>query len=438
MAGSGEPRIALDVGEDAVYFDNPDLPATRSEMALPLKVRGEVIGVLDVQSEEPAAFTDEDVAVLQTMADQIALAIENARLLREAQERLQEVNLLLGRREQEVWKRLAAKRARWGYVYNGVEVAPKQEAEGLEAEPHMMVPLQTRGGPIGRLVVSLPDHPLTPDEEALIQQVAEQAGLALENARLFQEMQQTLAEMEALYRASRAIGEATSMQGIVQGAAEVAAALGFSACSLTLVTATDEAGVPVRGDIYSVLSGEGGFVSIPPIRDFPITDRVAAQGVLEDSELVLIYEDAADPQSPMPEAVRETMRNMGMRGMVTLGLTTGGRPLGFLTFSSLEPLAGLTEERIRRVRTVADQVSIAVERRRLLEQTLQRAERERLRAEIASRVRASTNVDTILQTAIRELGRALRASEGLIRLQIGDGAGSVGGGAEEDEYADVE
>ena len=438
VAGSGEPRIALDVGEDAVYFDNPDLPATRSEMALPLKVRGEVIGVLDVQSEEPAAFTDEDVAVLQTMADQIALAIENARLLREAQERLQEVNLLLGRREQEVWKRLAAKRARWGYVYNGVEVAPKQEAEGLEAEPHMMVPLQTRGGPIGRLVVSLPDHPLTPDEEALIQQVAEQAGLALENARLFQEMQQTLAEMEALYRASRAIGEATSMQGIVQGAAEVAAALGFSACSLTLVTATDEAGVPVRGDIYSVLSGEGGFVSIPPIRDFPITDRVAAQGVLEDSELVLIYEDAADPQSPMPEAVRETMRNMGMRGMVTLGLTTGGRPLGFLTFSSLEPLAGLTEERIRRVRTVADQVSIAVERRRLLEQTLQRAERERLRAEIASRVRASTNVDTILQTAIRELGRALRASEGLIRLQIGDGAGSVGGGAEEDEYADVE
>jgi len=68
-AGRGEPRIALDVGEDAVFFDNPDLPRTRSEMALPLKVRGQVIGVLDVQSTEEAAFSEDDVAILQTMAD---------------------------------------------------------------------------------------------------------------------------------------------------------------------------------------------------------------------------------------------------------------------------------------------------------------------------------------------------------------------------------
>jgi FOG: GAF domain len=81
VAGTGKPRIALDVGEDAVFFSNPDLPHTHSEMALPLKVGERVIGVLDVQSVEPSAFTDEDVAVLQTMADQIALAIENARLL---------------------------------------------------------------------------------------------------------------------------------------------------------------------------------------------------------------------------------------------------------------------------------------------------------------------------------------------------------------------
>jgi nitrate/nitrite-specific signal transduction histidine kinase len=57
VADSGHPRVALDVGEDAVFFDNPDLPRTRSEMALPLRVRGEVIGVLDVQSTEAAAFT---------------------------------------------------------------------------------------------------------------------------------------------------------------------------------------------------------------------------------------------------------------------------------------------------------------------------------------------------------------------------------------------
>lgn len=81
----GQARIALDVGEEAVRFDNPLLPETRSEMALPLIARGRVIGALTVQSGEPQAFSDEDISVLQTMADQVANAIENARLLQETE-----------------------------------------------------------------------------------------------------------------------------------------------------------------------------------------------------------------------------------------------------------------------------------------------------------------------------------------------------------------
>ncbi len=80
VAGSGEPRVATDVSSDAVFFRNPDLPDTRSEMALPLRVQERVIGVLDVQSTQPAAFTEEDVVVLQTMADQLAVAIANGQL----------------------------------------------------------------------------------------------------------------------------------------------------------------------------------------------------------------------------------------------------------------------------------------------------------------------------------------------------------------------
>jgi signal transduction histidine kinase len=80
VAGTGEPRIALDVGKDTTHFANPDLPATRSEMALPLVSRGRVIGVLDVQGVHEAAFSEEDIAALRTMADQLANAIENARL----------------------------------------------------------------------------------------------------------------------------------------------------------------------------------------------------------------------------------------------------------------------------------------------------------------------------------------------------------------------
>ncbi len=94
VTGSGEPRIAHDVGADAVYFRNPNLPATRSEMALPLRIGEKTIGALDVQSQEPAAFDQEDVAILQTMADQLAVAIENARLFEATQRQLDELSIL--------------------------------------------------------------------------------------------------------------------------------------------------------------------------------------------------------------------------------------------------------------------------------------------------------------------------------------------------------
>jgi GAF domain-containing protein len=78
-----EARIALDVGEEAVFFKNPHLPDTRSEMALPLVVRDEAIGAVTVQSVEEAAFSEADIKSLQAMADQLAVAIKNARLLKE-------------------------------------------------------------------------------------------------------------------------------------------------------------------------------------------------------------------------------------------------------------------------------------------------------------------------------------------------------------------
>jgi PAS domain S-box-containing protein len=79
----GQARIALDVGEDAVRFRNPLLPLTRSEMALPLISRGEVIGAMTIQSERPAAFSRVDITALQAMADQVSNAIRNARLFSE-------------------------------------------------------------------------------------------------------------------------------------------------------------------------------------------------------------------------------------------------------------------------------------------------------------------------------------------------------------------
>lgn len=88
------PRIALDVGEEAVRFDNPYLPDTHSEMALPLRYGEQVIGALTVQSTVRGAFTEDDITLMTTIADQLATALENARLFVESRRSTEEMDLL--------------------------------------------------------------------------------------------------------------------------------------------------------------------------------------------------------------------------------------------------------------------------------------------------------------------------------------------------------
>jgi signal transduction histidine kinase len=92
--GNQKARIALDIGTEAVRFDNPLLPNTRSELALPLISRGEIIGALGIQSDKESAFSVEDITSFQAMADQLANAISNARLYHQLQHELAQRKLV--------------------------------------------------------------------------------------------------------------------------------------------------------------------------------------------------------------------------------------------------------------------------------------------------------------------------------------------------------
>lgn len=218
VAGSGRSRIALDVGEDAVFFDNPDLPETRSEMALPLEVRDRVIGVLDVQSKESAAFDDEDVSVLQTMADQVALAIDNARLLAEAEERVQEIRSLLRHESGEGWRQLTRARPGWRYVYGSREETPEDGESMGEDGAQLTMPLQIRDLVVGKLDLKLGDRSLTPEEETLIRDVLDQAGQALESARLFQETQRRAARERLVAEITAKVRASSDVEGVMRTA----------------------------------------------------------------------------------------------------------------------------------------------------------------------------------------------------------------------------
>ncbi|MFQ6099770.1 MAG: GAF domain-containing protein [Anaerolineae bacterium] len=255
-AGMGEPRIALDVGADAVFFDNPDLPDTRSEMGLPLKVRERVIGVLDVQSAEQRAFSDEDVAILETMADQLALAIENARLLEESQRALRELETLYGRQAREAWRERATRQpAAYHYTGVGVDSAPPSLTVEMEALPlhrrpvviqeedgrQLIAPIRLRGQTLGSIVLRQDPEaePWSPDEIALVEQVSIQVGLALENARLLEETRQRAEQERLIGDITTRVRASMDLESILQTAVrELGAALGTDRAFIRLGTGT--------------------------------------------------------------------------------------------------------------------------------------------------------------------------------------------------------
>jgi GAF domain-containing protein len=193
VAANSEARIALDVGEDATYFDNPDLVETRSEMAVPLKVRERVMGVLDVQSKQANAFNDEDVRILQTLADQIALAIDNASLLTESHQALQELQGLYAQQTYKTWQQQIIGR-KVAYKFRSHNVKPLREPvpPAKSDDPNQVqIPINLRGIRLGRLVLKREEDSgaWTEEEKILLAQASEQVALALENARLYEEAQ---------------------------------------------------------------------------------------------------------------------------------------------------------------------------------------------------------------------------------------------------------
>ena len=200
VTATGNPRIAMDVGEDAVFFDNPELPDTHSEMALPLISGNQITGALDVQSIQRGAFINEDIQILSLLSQQVSLAIENARLFEETRRALAESEATTRQTIRDAWKKLPAEQRLLGYRYTLTGAAPLLRAVDL-SEPdksktmtsqvenrQVVVPIELRGETIGSLIVQSPSSAeMDQDRLDLIKAVAERVAISAENARLFDE-----------------------------------------------------------------------------------------------------------------------------------------------------------------------------------------------------------------------------------------------------------
>jgi GAF domain-containing protein len=202
-----KPRIAQNVGQEVVRFNNPHLPLTRSELALPILVyegrtdantqghesQGEhILGAMTIQSCEEAAFDQDDILILQGIADSLASAIENSRLFAATEARLEEIRTLHRQYLEQAWQKETTLHGEINYSFNSGDLSLKQSPSNSILE----IPIRLRDQIIGSLMLEPGDesdlidgenHAWSSDDLMLIETVTNQAALALENARLLEE-----------------------------------------------------------------------------------------------------------------------------------------------------------------------------------------------------------------------------------------------------------
>lgn len=224
VTSRGRARIALDTGSDAVYFDNPHLPETRSEMALPITDAHAIIGALDVQSLEPNAFTQEDIDTLSILADQVGIAIQNANLFEETQEALTEYEKITRQITTSGWAQFAQTKNIAGIRRSKAKstiLTDTINTKKINEENALSLPIVLRGNKIGTLEVQAEEgRKWTQDEIDIANAIIERTAITIENARLLSDAQKREARERTIGEIATRVSASTDMEMILRTAVQ--------------------------------------------------------------------------------------------------------------------------------------------------------------------------------------------------------------------------
>lgn len=236
VAASGESRISRNTNLDVAYLHNPLLPLTQSEMALPLRAENQVIGVLDIQNNIPNTFVEDDLSILQILADQLAAAIERTRLLQEFERNLQELETAYGLYTRDNWNNVVENilNGKTGYRFDNIRIESTTELPELgqqaldqgtivtsngnqhrDNQHTVAVPIKLRGHPIGVITLKLKEG--YPEETiSTVEQASERLASAFESARLYEEARLRADREQSISQVTTAISSAGTYEEILQ------------------------------------------------------------------------------------------------------------------------------------------------------------------------------------------------------------------------------
>jgi GAF domain-containing protein/HAMP domain-containing protein len=499
--------------QSATFRQNPLLPDTRGEMAVPLIVGNQVVGVLDMQSNGPGVLNSEILPAFEALAGQLAVAIQNANLLAEAEQARAQLEAQARHLVRTGWnEHLDAihKPEHIGFIYSQNQVVPMTDIDEAENKKAISVPIAVSGEPLGSLVVEINDearreqtdelvnivarqvaqqienlrlledaeryryeaeqatrlqtvegwqkliesrtgkslgylydskevrpHDYRQDENTftfslpikvhdemigklaveglesqdqdsveLIDTVAERLSAHIENLRLFEQTQVSLAEAQSLYRINEAIGGEMDLDAIYQTVAQLSCdEMGFSGSWISVYEPEHE-----------VLRGVAG-INIPEERIFdrlPLNQNTPANFAAQTRQTVTINHPEQDERMHgIPQNVREAMGKAlstpVMIGQELFGVIAVTRPVNAADI-------GAREERM--LQTVATQLAIVMQRVKFFDQVQKQAKRESMLNIISQKIQSATTVEAVLQIAARELGHALGAPMTIAQLSM--------------------
>jgi|GEM_PF-3723653 len=418
-AASGETVMRPTLAEDLDWQPNPLLPETKGEIAVPIKLGNQILGVLDAQSSQAGDLTEDDRLLLEGLCGQIAVAIEQTRLRQEMADRLEEVNRLYRTMSHESWntyRETTDLPAGFMFDQTGTRAI---ETEALPDELFSNIPMKVLGGEVvGTLTVSNdPNKPTSTEDLAFLEQVSDQIALALESARLFEQTQSTLAETESLYQLSATMNTAATFEDILQVLRENTI-LGKNSQNISLNIFDQPWTAQAEPQWINVLARWSLMPTSAVMDRYPLELFPSARSLLKADSPTLIEDLETDPR--VDANARDLyVKRFGAKSTLFIPLVVAGQWIGYVN-AIYQQHTTFPETDIRRLTALAAQATVVINNLRQVERIQQQAERESALNVISQKIQSATTVEAVLQIAARELGHALGAPMTIAQLSMKD------------------
>ncbi|MBN1179059.1 MAG: GAF domain-containing protein [Anaerolineae bacterium] len=430
VANTGEPRISINSSSDSLHRDNPDLPLTRSELAIPLKAGQVIIGVLDVQTTEASTFTEDDVKVLQILGDQVAVAIQNSRLISQTQTALAEVQSLHRQYLQREWREVTAQRGELVHEYTRAgapAAAPERlpesqravrEGEIVVRDPEdsggngagvraaLSVPIKLRDQVIGVIDIQETDmeRRWSADDIHLAQTISDQMAQALENVRLFEDARVRAEELAALNDLSQTLATAMTVDDVLESAYKGSSRL-IDTTNFYIATYDAEK------DEISFLLDVSHSRPQEQVTVFS-SDQGMTGYIVRNKQIVFIKEDLPKEMEALG------IELVGEPALCYLGvpLMIGDEVLGAMAVQSYTAARAFSEHDRGLLTAIANQTAIALQKAYLFEDTRLRAEELAVLNELGQALAGSLTIQDVLQEAYNGSSRLVDTTNFYIAL----------------------